>query len=164
MCIRDRYYMLDEERTAGSGAMDSTISSWVASCIRYSGNTGIPTDFLISIVESYDLKVVGTGADDYVSAGNAWHLDLYASSASKTYPVTVNYIDEGTGEILDTATGKYTIGSEVSASWYKKAISGYTFDYADPQSITVSNSDKDVLNLYYKKNWTITVSLADKTV
>lgn len=158
------YYMLDERPTASSGAMDATISSWVANCIRYSGNTGIPTDFLVSIVESYDLKVVGTGADDYVSAGNAWHLDLYASSASKTYPVTVNYIDEGTGGILDTATGKYTIGSDVSASWYKKAISGYTFDYADPQSITVSNSDKDVLNLYYKKNRTITVSLADKTV
>ncbi|MDD6637128.1 MAG: Ig-like domain-containing protein [Coriobacteriaceae bacterium] len=158
------YYMLDERPTASSGAMDATISSWVANCIRYSGNTGIPTDFLVSIVESYDLKLVGMGADDYVSAGNAWHLDLYASSASKTYPVTVNYIDEGTGEILDTATGKYAIGSEVSASWYKKAISGYTFDYADPQSITVSNSDKDVLNLYYKKNRTITVSLADKTV
>ncbi|MDY3799653.1 MAG: Ig-like domain-containing protein, partial [Eggerthellaceae bacterium] len=158
------YYMLDERPTASSGAMDATISSWVANCIRYSGNTGIPTDFLVSIVESYDLKLVGMGADDYVSVGNAWHLDLYASSASKTYPVTVNYIDEGTGEILDTATGKYAIGSEVSASWYKKAISGYTFDYADPQSITVSNSDKDVLNLYYKKNRTITVSLADKTV
>lgn len=159
------YCMLGEAPSASSGAMDDTIASWVSSCVRFSGNTGIPTDFLISIVESYDLKLVDNGADNYVDYQHeAWHLNLYASSASTTYPVTVNYIDEGTGDILETTTGRYTINSEVFASWYKKAISGYTFDYADPESITVSNSDKDVLNLYYKKNRTITVSLTDKTV
>lgn len=161
------YYMLGEAPTEErSGPLDTTTTSWVANCVRYSGNVGIPTDFLVSIVERYDLKVVTGGAIDY-TGGNTetWHLDLYASSASTTYPVTVNYIDEVTGKIIKTATGKYPIGTEVRASWYSnEAIDGYTFHYANPTSITVRNSAEDVLNLYYKKNGTIMVSLDDETV
>ena len=69
-----------------------------------------------------------------------------------TYEYTVNYIEKGTDNVLDTqkSTAKYC--DVITAESLKKDFAGFTFDSsASAESITIGTGT-NVINLYYSRN------------
>ncbi len=65
---------------------------------------------------------------------------------------TVYYFDMDNKQIADPINREEKIGEKLFASDYEKEISGYSFEKADPEWLTIEkDSDKNVFNLYYTK-------------
>ena len=66
---------------------------------------------------------------------------------------TVNYLEKGTNTVLQTAkvTGNQTFGTIITAANEVVTITGFTFDNADPASLTIGTG-QNVINLYYTRN------------
>ena len=65
---------------------------------------------------------------------------------------TVNYLEKGTNNPVKTATtvNNQTFGTTITAAEKAIAINGYTYDSADPATLTIGTSS-NVINLYYTK-------------
>ena len=65
---------------------------------------------------------------------------------------TVNYLEKGTNEVVKSAktADNQTFGATISAADEVIAIDGYTYDSADPATLTIGTSS-NVINLYYTK-------------
>ena len=67
---------------------------------------------------------------------------------------TVNYLEKGTNKVLhDAKTVKnQTFGTEITSADEKIDISGYNYDSASPETLTIqADESKNVINLYYTK-------------
>ena len=67
---------------------------------------------------------------------------------------TVNYIDKDTGKAIINAktVDKQTFGTEITSASEKIDISGYNYDSASPETLTIqADESKNVINLYYTK-------------
>ena len=65
---------------------------------------------------------------------------------------TVNYLEKDTNEVVKSAktADNQTFGATISAADEAIAIDGYTYDSADPATLTIGTSS-NVINLYYTK-------------
>ena len=80
---------------------------------------------------------------------------------------TVNYLEKGTNEVLAPAShfGDMTFGDVVDTSDEIVSISGYNYDSADKDSLTIgTDANANVINLYYTKktNLSYTVNYLEK--
>ncbi|MBR6787796.1 MAG: InlB B-repeat-containing protein, partial [Clostridia bacterium] len=100
------------------------------------------------------------GTEARVNTQNAENNVLYAVWQEDTFDVTVRYYWVGTTTKMDEkALGKIQYGTEVNSNEHVKSIDGYTFAYADPVTLTVTNdASKNIINIYYYKNVTVTAN------
>ena len=89
-----------------------------------------------------DTLTIGTGE-------NVINL-YYVKRANLSY--TVNYLEKDTNEVVKSAktADDQTFGATISAADEVIAIDGYTYDSADPATLTIGTSS-NVINLYYTK-------------
>ena len=67
---------------------------------------------------------------------------------------TVNYLEKGTTNVLHEAktVENQTFGAEITSASEKIDISGYNYDSASPETLTIqADESKNVINLYYTK-------------
>ena len=67
---------------------------------------------------------------------------------------TVNYLEKGTTNVLHEAktVENQTFGTEITSASEKIDISGYNYDSASPETLTIqADESKNVINLYYTK-------------
>ena len=97
-------------------------------------------------------KVNPTSADIEITTGTNEHIFYYTKR--NDLKGKVKYFEKGTTrEIKDEKNlSNLTYQSTIAAADYNEEISGYTYDSANPETITVStNENNNVLNLYYTK-------------
>lgn len=104
------------------------------------------------------LVTVEAGKTVTVTVTNTYEKDEVDPPTPPT-PQTANYTvehylvyNDGTTEEWTPAreTGSATVGTVIYAANKKATIAGYTYDHADPDSITISANGNNVLKLYYK--------------
>ena len=75
-----------------------------------------------------------------------------------TYEYTVNYVEKGTDNVLDTQTLTAKYCDIITADSLKKDFTGFTYDGASADSITIGTA-KNEITLYYSRNsYTYTVN------
>ena len=79
---------------------------------------------------------------------------------------TVNYLEKGTNTVLHEPKqqGDMTFGTVINGVDEQIPITGFTYDSADPQSITIgTDASKNVINVYYtRNNYTYTIKHVEK--
>lgn len=148
----DRTTTGDDFTKAVAAAMGTTL-------VRYSSNTTIDLNEVEWAKAEYGL-VVSHGAADYPEVSdkeNTWHLDGYVD-VSYYGNVTINHIYEDTNTTFKKEQGIAKEGTSYNYQDYvlpdtdsNLSAEGYTFDYANPETVVVKKKDTVTLNLYYKK-------------
>jgi uncharacterized repeat protein (TIGR02543 family) len=93
-------------------------------------------------------------------------INVYYTADAQTY--TVNYLEKDTNKVLATAAEKNAVYDQViTGSSEAKAITGYTYDSVDPESLTIgTDNTSNVINVYYTAdahNLTVNYEYADGT-
>lgn len=112
-------------------------------------NTSISIDSL-----KYSILKIASGASDYVSEGNEWHLDCMIE-IDNLGNYTVRYVDYETNAVLDEDTYVGTIGNTIETSQYiDRAFPHYEFVKVDPESTLEikNNSSDNIITVYYSRS------------
>ena len=114
---------------------------------RWSKNGSID----LSDVTFTKLKRVEYGATDYVDSGWTWHLDGVLNT-EKYGAVTVQHINDVTGDVYQTDTTWYKAGTQLT---FDKADAidpgeGYEFDSLDTKTYTVQAKTSKTITYHYK--------------
>ena len=128
--------------------VERALNEAMGSIVRYGPNESLVVD------EAEWTKLhVQSGANDYVPSGLAWHLDG-TIDASYLANLTVNYIDQDTGETLKTETNLFKTGTRVNPSDYtNEEFKNYTFSKVEPaDAFEIRKDQQNVINVYYTKN------------
>ena len=127
----------------------ATVNNAMEGIIRYSENTSISIDSL-----KYSILKIASGASDYVSEGNEWHLDCMIE-IDDLANYTVKYVDNETNAVLDEDTYVGTIGNTIETSQYTdRAFPHYEFVRVDPESTLEikNNSSENIITVYYSRS------------
>ena len=103
------------------------------------------------------------GADNYVAAGNTWHLDGQVDIKTMT-KVNIHYVEKGntSNELAPTEQLTVQTGKSFDPASQKIDIPGYTFDSADAAFEPQEKETKDVYLYYTKGTFPYTVNYVDK--
>ena len=91
-------------------------------------------------------------AGTYTLYQNTTFTAKFTKKANLSY--TVNYLEKGTTNVLHEAktVENQTFGAEITSASEKIDISGYNYDSASPETLTIqADESKNVINLYYTK-------------
>jgi len=98
--------------------------------------------------DSVDPETLTIQADESKNVINLY----YTKKTDLSY--TVNYLEKGTTNVLHEAktVENQTFGAEITSASEKIDISGYNYDSASPETLTIqADESKNVINLYYTK-------------
>ena len=142
----------------GSGTYDVTSSNYTATiaALRNADNFERYTEANTTIDmedinwSTYGLKVA-SGATNYTSGNNEWHLD--GSVVVTDYgSVTINHYLKGTTiELAPAQSVNAKANRVIEAAKYKKNIPGYTYVSANPLTYTIVKKQNGTINIYYEK-------------
>ena len=116
-----------------------------------------------STVEEYNLELKPKGGYEHETTVNC-PLTITEDESKNVIKVyytkktdlsyTVNYLEKGTTNVLHEAktVENQTFGAEITSASEKIDISGYNYDSASPETLTIqADESKNVINLYYTK-------------